>query len=82
MDFTGDALGWRRRAISSAAGLASQNALVEYQGTHFFVSPGDIQTFDGNSIGSIMHNRLRKRFASRMNVDKLGNSLAAITSIQ
>jgi hypothetical protein len=77
MDFTGDALGWRRRAISSAAGLASQNALVEYQGTHFFVSPGDIQTFDGNSIGSIMHNRLRKRLASRMNVDKLGNSWAA-----
>ena len=76
MDFTGDALGWRRRAISSAAGLASQNALVEYQGTHFFVSPGDIQTFDGNRINSIMHNRLRKRLAARMNVDKLGNAWA------
>jgi hypothetical protein len=76
LDFTGDALGWRRRAISSAAGLASQSALVEYQGKHFFVSPGDIQTFDGNSLGSIMHNRLRKRLASRMNVDKLHNSWA------
>ena len=77
MDFTGDALGWRRRTVSSAAGLASSEALVEVQGTHFFVSPGDIQTFDGNSIGSIMHNRLRKRFASSMNVEKLGNSWAA-----
>ena len=77
MDFTGDALMWRRRSVSSAAGLASQNALVEVQGIHYFISPGDIQTFDGNSISSIMHNRLRKRFASRMNVDALGNSWAA-----
>jgi hypothetical protein len=77
MDFTGDALGWRRRTVSSEAGLASSEALIEVQGTHFFVSPGDIQTFDGNSLGSIMHNRLRKRLASRMNVEKLGNSWAA-----
>jgi hypothetical protein len=77
MDFTGDALGWRRRSVSTAAGLASQNALVEHQGTHFFISPGDIQAFDGNSISSIMHNRLRKRFASRVNVNALGNSWAA-----
>ena len=77
MDFTGDALGWRRRTVSSEAGLASSEALVEVQGTHFFISPGDIQTFDGNSIGSIMHNRLRKRLAARMNVEKLGNSWAA-----
>lgn len=77
MDFTGDALGWRRRSVSSAAGLASKEALVEVQGTHFFISPGDIQTFDGNSIGSIMHNRLRKRLASRANIDALGNSWAA-----
>ena len=77
MDFTGDALGWRRRSVSSAAGLASPESLVEVQGTHYFISPGDIQTFDGNSLGSIMHNRLRKRLASRMNVEKLGNSWAA-----
>ena len=77
MDFTGDSLGWRRRSVSSAAGLASKEALAEVQGMHYFISPGDIQTFDGNSIGSIMHNRLRKRLASRANVDKLGNSWAA-----
>ena len=76
-DFTGGALGWRRRSVSSEAGLASKEALVEVQGTHFFVSPGDIMTFDGNSLGSIMHNRLRKRLASRMNVSKLSNSWAA-----
>ena len=77
MDFTGDALGWRRRTVSTAAGMVSEHGLVEYQGRHFFISPGDIQTFDGNSIGSIMHNRLRKRFASRMNVDALKNAWAA-----
>jgi hypothetical protein len=77
MDFTGDALGWRRRSVSSEAGLASKEALVEVQGRHFFISPGDVQMFDGNSVTSIMHNRLRKRLASRLNVEALGNSWAA-----
>ena len=77
MDFTGDALGWRRRSVSSTAGLASKESLIEVQGQHFFISPGDILTFDGNSVQSMMHNRLRKRLAARMNVDALGNAWAA-----
>ena len=75
MDFTGDALGWRRRSVSSTAGLASKESLIEVQGQHFFISPGDILTFDGNSVQSMMHNRLRKRLAARMNVEALGQLL-------
>ena len=77
MDFTGDALGWRRRTVSTAASLTGEHSLIEHQGRHFFVSPRDILTFDGNSISSIMHNRLRRRLASRANINKLSNSWAA-----
>lgn len=77
MDFVGDALGWRRRSISSSAGVASPESLIEVQGLHYFITPGDVQMFDGNSVQSLMHNRLRKRFAARVNFEAMGHAWAA-----
>jgi hypothetical protein len=77
MDFTGDALGWRRRAVSETAGLVNPHAIVEVKGNHMFFTGDDVLSFDGNSMGSLMHNRLRKRLAANLNNDKLSRSWAA-----
>ena len=76
MDFTGDALGWRRRTVSSEAGWRPVRRWWYPRGTHFFVSLVTI----GHSTATASARScttLRKRLASRMNVEKLGNSWAA-----
>jgi hypothetical protein len=67
MDFTGDALGWRRRTVSSSAGLIGKEALIEVNGIHYFISRDDIMMFDGNQVSSLLHNKLRKRLAQTIN---------------
>lgn len=69
LDFTGDALVWRRRTLSQTAGLVGEKGLIEVGGIHFFISSEDIMMFDGNSAQSLLHNRLRKRFATTLNED-------------
>ena len=76
-DFTGDALGWRRRTISTAAGLVGKEAVVEVDGVHYFIGPEDILAFDGNRVTSILHNKLRRRFAANLSGEHIGNSWAA-----
>ena len=77
MDFTGDALGWRRRVISSSAGLISKEAVVEVNGIHYFISRDDIMMFDGNQVTSILHNKLRNRLAQTLNTASAGTCWAA-----
>jgi len=67
MDFTGDALGWRRRSLSNTYGLSGKDALVECNGAHFFMSPEDILVFDGNQTQSLLQGRMRKRYAADLN---------------
>lgn len=76
-DFTGDALGWRRRTISTTAGLAGKEAVISIEGAHMFISPDDILMFDGNNVRSLMHNRIRKGFATQIDKAKSGTSWAA-----
>lgn len=80
-DFTGDALVWRRRAISASAGLVGKEAVVEVNGTHFFMSADDILAFDGNSVQSLMHNKLRTRLAQSINNEKRDRCWAAHNSV-
>ena len=70
LDFTGDALVWRRRTLSQNAGLIGREAVVEVSGRHYFISNEDIVVFDGNQTQSLLHNRLRKRFATTLNEDR------------
>ena len=77
LDFTGDALGWRRRAVSETAGLVNPHALVEVKGSHMFFTGDDVLMYDGNAMQSLMHNRLRKRLAANINNDRVNNSWAA-----
>ena len=76
LDFTGDALVWRRRTLTQNAGLVSRDGLVEVSGRHYFISNEDILVFDGNNAQSILHDRLRKRFASTLNEDARDTSFA------
>jgi hypothetical protein len=74
MDFTGDALLWRRRSVSSSAGLVGKEAVVEVNGTHFLISNDDILMFDGNQVSSLLHNKLKKRLAQSINNNARANS--------
>ena len=76
LDYTGDALVWRRRTLSQNAGLVSERALVEVGGRHFIISHEDIVMFDGNQAESLLHNKLRKRFAQTLNEDARFRSFA------
>jgi hypothetical protein len=77
MDFTGDALGWRRRAVSETAGLVSKEAIEEIKGLHLFFAGDDVLSYDGNTMTSLMHNRLRKRLANKVNWSALTTCWAA-----
>ena len=76
-DFTGDAIGWRRRTISTTAGLVNKEAVTSVDGQHFFISSDDIMAFDGNSISSLMHNRIRKSFAAQVDPQNIRNAWSA-----
>ena len=77
LDYTGDALGWRRRSVSSSAGLIGKEAMVEVKGMHYFISRDDILMFDGNQIQSLLHNKLRTRLSQSINNDARDKSWAA-----
>jgi hypothetical protein len=74
LDYTGDALMWRRRTVSQTAGLIGKDAVEEVRGTHYFMAYDDIIAFDGNQSQSILHNRLRKRYANTIDTQNLRNS--------
>ena len=62
MDYTGDAFVWKIRHLEQTTGLINKNCIVEVKGRHFFIGDGDILMNDGNTVDSIMHKRIRKRF--------------------
>ena len=76
LDFTGGPLIWNRRTVSSTAGLASKESLVEVNGIHYFISHDDIMAFDGNQVTSLLHGRLRTLFADVANPDYMHNAWA------
>jgi hypothetical protein len=77
MDYVGDALGWRRRTVSANANLMGKEGVVEVKGQHYFIGRDDILAFDGNTMQSIVHNRLRTRLAANVNNNRRHKSWAA-----
>ena len=77
MDFTGDAIGWRRRTVSTSADLIGKEAIVEVKGMQYFISRDDIMQFDGNSMQSLTHNRIRRTLGANLNVNAAHTSWAA-----
>lgn len=79
-DYVGGQYVWRIRHLSATAGLVAQNAIIEVEGIHYFIGDGDILTNDGNSITSLLHNRLRKKFSIDFNPDSYRNSFVVKNS--
>ena len=77
MDYVGDALGWRRRTVSGSANLMGKEGVVEVKGQQYFIGRDDIMAFDGNTMQSIVHNRLRSRLAANVNNERRAKSWAA-----
>ena len=72
---------WRREELSNTVGLVNKNCIVEVKGVHFFLGDGDILKNDGTSITSIVHDRIRKRLTSNMNIAFYNRSYAVRNTI-
>ena len=80
-DYVGGNFVWQIRHLSTTIGLVSPNSIVEVKGVHYFIGDGDILVNDGNSIESLLHNRLRKRFIANYDADNFRNSYAILNSV-
>lgn len=67
LSLSNDEFIWNRRELSNTVGLANMRCIAEVKGTHYFIADGDVLSNDGNSIQSIMHNRIQRDFAGRIN---------------
>lgn len=76
MDFVGGQFIWQFRHLSTTHGCISRDSVVEVKGVHFFIGDGDIFVNDGNTIKSLLHNRLRKRFVSNYSPDNFRRAFA------
>ena len=63
-DFVGGEFVWRVRNLSETIQMVAPDSIVEVKGKHFLIGDGDILLNDGNSIRSMLHNRIRNRFIS------------------
>jgi len=68
IDLSGDEFVWRVRDLSATVGLLSKDCVVEVKGLHYFITQGDIVTFDGNNIVSISHDVIQTRL-KRLNTN-------------
>lgn len=65
---------WRRVEVSQTTGVFVKDVITEVRSAHFFITDGDIVSFNGNSLESIINNRLRRRMQAYMNVSAYKNS--------
>ena len=75
-DYIGGNFIWRIRDLSSSNGLATKNGIVEVKGNHLIMGDGDILINDGNTIRSLMHDRIRNLFINEVNPEKYFRSYA------
>jgi hypothetical protein len=80
-DYVGGQFVWQIRNVSTTVGLLASNCVVEVKGKHLFIGDGDVLVFDGNSIESLMHHRIRKHFISNFNVEFYFNAFAVKNNV-
>lgn len=76
LDYTGGEFIWQARPMSGYFGLAANNCIAEFKGVHYFLSDGDILRNDGNSLESVLTNKLRRRLSATVSNSKFENSFA------
>ena len=80
-DFIGGQFVWQIRHLSTTSGLVSQECIVEVKGFHYFISEGDILINDGNSIKSMLHDKIRKRFVDNYDSENYARSYTIKNSV-
>jgi len=80
-DYVGGQFVWQIRHVSTTVGLISPNAIAEVKGIHYFIGDGDILMYDGTSIESLLHNKLRVRFTSNYSTENFVNSYVVQSNI-
>ncbi|RKY42322.1 MAG: hypothetical protein DRP85_03285 [Candidatus Makaraimicrobium thalassicum] len=78
--FVGGEFLWKLTELSSTVGVLSKNSIVEVKGLHYFISDGDILVNNGTTIKSIMHGRIKRSFATRINPARYHTSYSVINN--
>ena len=76
LDFTGDDYVFKKRELSTSAGLLSRDCVVEVKGVHYFLSDGDVFSNNGTTVDSVMHDKIRKLLVSSVDNNNFHNSFA------
>lgn len=74
MDYTGGSWVWNFRKQAFNIGALARDCVTEVNGSHFVFGDGDIVIFDGNSVNSIVNDRIRRRINSSISTDHFLNS--------
>lgn len=80
-DYVGGTFIWQIRHLDGTSGLISSDAIVQVRGLHYFIGDGDILVNDGNTITSLLHNKIRTRFVATYNSETFHRSYALRNSI-
>lgn len=79
-DYVGGQFVWQIRHLSSTYGALAANCVVKANGKHYFLGDGDIFVNDGNSITSLVHDRIRNRLSQTISSEYYRNSYALKSS--
>lgn len=77
LDYVGGEFIWSRREMSNSVGLFGKYCVTEVEGSHYFISNGDVLKNDGTNLTSIMRGRIQGKFNE--NFDNSRADLAFIT---
>jgi hypothetical protein len=76
MSATQDEFVFSIRHISEIASAANVRCIAEVKGTHFVMTYDDIIAYDGNSLTSIIHQKIRKQFVSSLDTNNIEAAFA------
>ena len=80
LTYVGGTYIWNAAQLSNAVGLLTTNCIANIFTKHVFISEDDILITDGNSIGSIMDQRLRAMIVGQLDATSYHSSFAAYNS--
>lgn len=81
LDYVGGTFIWQRRTLSYTHGLLAPNTIVEALGSHYFMSAGDIMVNDGNSVRSLLTQKVRTKFIDQISTTNAKYSFAVLNQI-
>ena len=81
LNYVGGEFIWQRQVLTTNHGLLAKNCVAEANGSHYFLSDGDILSNDGNSIQSILNKQLKTRLTNNIDTTYFANSFALTNPI-